>query len=212
MKSWALRCNSTTQSVLDKHDEKIRDIHRRVMADEPVYVKFTEHHDERRTGSIARLTTFNIQERTPWSYGYSRSISGKTRPVIGSMQVMWDGRKNVVNVWEYDIEILEGYKGGTVWKWERPEGPLVEAKDRTGREIKKGDFVTYVLHHHVNYGTTIHFGAVTKVERNGTVWAKNIKIDDEETIADKRIKNNENIVVLTKDLLDILMLRKLASS
>ena len=211
MKSWNLRCKSTAPADLAKHDEKIRDINRRVLADLPVYVKFTAHHDERRTGSIARLTTFTIQERSPWSYGYSRTRSGATRPVITTMQVGWDGRKNVVNVYEYDIEILEGYTGGTVWKWEKPVGPLVQAKDRTGREIKKGDFINYVLHHHVMYGTTIHFGTVSKVDRDGTVWAKNIKVDDNETVADKRIKNNENIVVLTKDLLDRLMLLKLAS-
>jgi hypothetical protein len=218
MKSWSLRNNSTVPTVIAAHDEKIRDMHRRVMADEKVYVKFTKSHDERRTGSIGYLSNFDIKERAVYS-GYSRSFfSGRTappdsiRPQVVHMEVMWEGRKNVIRVWDYDIEILDGYTGGSVWKWEKPQGPLVEAKDRTGREIKKGDFINYVLHHHVSYGTTIHFGTVSKVDRDGTVWAKNVKVDDKETVAEKRIKNNENIVVLTKDLLDRLMLLKLASA
>ena len=217
MKTWSLRNSTIVDSEIAAHDERIRDIHRRVMASEKVYVKFTEAHDERRTGSIGYLSNFDIRERAVYAGGRS-FYSGRVppleriRPQVCHMEVMWEGRKNVIRVWDYDIEILEDYTGGSVWKWEKPQGPVVEAKHRTGREIKKGDFINYVLFHHVNYGTTIHFGTVTKVERDGTVWAKNIKVDADETVADKRIKNNENIVVLTKDLLDILMLRKLASA
>lgn len=213
MKTWSLQCNTTAATAMDAHDNKVRDLHRRIMAGEKVYVKFTEYQDERRTGSIAYISRFGIREdHTYYRRGfYGSSAGGPTRPTITNIEVAWEGRKNTVSVWIYDIKILTDYSGPSVWKWEKPVGPLVQAKDRTGREIKKGDFINYVLHHHVSYGTTIHFGTVSKVDRDGTVWAKNVKVDEKETVAEKRIKNNENIVVLTKDLLDRLMLLKLAS-
>ena len=214
MKTWSLQCNSTTATVMDAHDNKVRDLHRRIMAGEKVYVKFTEYQDERRTDSIAYISKFSIREDYPYhhrSYYAKAPPKGKSRPAITTMQVAWEGRKNTLSVWIYDILVLTDYAGPSVWKWEKPVGPLVVAKDRTGRVIKKGDFINYVLHHHVSYGTTIHFGTVSKIDRDGTVWAKNVKVDDKETVAEKRIKNNENIVVLTKDLLDRLMLLKLAS-
>lgn len=198
----------TINAALKAHYDKIRDIAKRVKAGERIYVTFTNSADLRRTGAIAYLTHYEVREnRAFWN-----SKVNETRPSIDYMAVAWDDRRSGLRVWNMEVDILEDYKGPTVWKWEKPEGPLVEAKDRTGREIKKGDFITYVLHHHVHYGTTIHFGTVTKVDRDGTVWAKNIKVNDEETVAEKRIKHNENIVVLTKDLLDVLMLKKLASS
>lgn len=215
MKSWSLQCRSKIQTDIDVHYNRIRDLARRVMAGERIYVKFTELVDQRRTGSIGYLSAFETREERPYHHRWYSTPApqpGKTVPVISRMEVKWEGRNNTLRVWQGEIEILEDYTGGSVWKWEKPVGPQVAAKDRTGREIKKGDFINYVLHHHVTYGTTLHFGTVTKVDRDGTVWAKNIKVDDKETVAEKRIKNNETIVVLTKDLLDIMMLKKLASS
>lgn len=211
MKKFSLTKQPTTpygtiSPALQSYYDKIRDISVKVGNGEKVYVSFTDCADARRQASIAYLTEFSTREVQP--YWYAKT---PTWPEIHTIYVSWEGRHNKIRVWPGEIEILEEYEGPSVWKWEKPEPPAADAKDRTGRTIKKGDFITFVLHHHVNYGTTIHFGTVTKVTRDGQVWAKNIKVDDKETVAEKRIKHNENIVVLTKDLLDILMVKKLAS-
>lgn len=215
MKTFSLNCRSTKQADIDKHDNKIRALAEKFKTGEKIYVKFTEYADERRTGSIAYLTNFSIREEVPYSY-YSRfsptSPSTKTRPSIDyTMYVGWEGRRAQLAVWTHDIEILEDYTGPSIWKWEKPVGPLVVAEDRMGREIKKGDFITYILYHHDTMGAGIYFGTVTKVDRDGTVWAKNVKAADDETVKEKRVKYNSDVVILTKDLLDRLMMLKLSS-
>ena len=96
--------------------------------------------------------------------------------------------------------------------------PYRIGRSRTGlglfatKPIKKGDFISYVLYHFDNgrNGAGIYYGKVTKIEGDGTVHAKNIKLKDDDRVAEMRIKDNSLIVIMTKDLMDKLMLARLS--
>lgn len=131
----------------------------------------------------------------------------------------WDKRKNTLSAWTNyysEIEWLRNYQGPTVYDFDRergkPNDPKVEClKDRTGKQIKVGDFCCYILHHFQNSGAGIYFGTVTKFTKNGgTAYIKNIKLAESDRVEEKRVTYSENIVVLTKDLLDRMMMARLS--
>lgn len=205
--------HSSNQKNIDAYQQKIIDIEKRVNRGEKVYVAFNNNSDARRTGSIGYLKTFSLyNESNSWyslRHGVNRTNSPHYR--VDRFSVGWDGKRNSYEPYVLEIDILEDYQGPTVWKWEKPKIDPVKAYDRTGVEITKGQFISYVLHQYEGKGSSLHFGNVTKVEDDGTVWAKNITLDSKEKSADKKIKHNDNVVVLTKDILDRLMMLKLAS-
>jgi hypothetical protein len=175
----------------------------------PLYFSFN---DDRREGSIARSTTLEFQLDTAYGRWIRTGLRRKNN--LGYAQVKWDKRSKKLIGYAYEINWLKGYEGSTVWAWDPhpgPKAPQFFPKDRTGADIKVGDFCLYVLHHFEKSGASTRFGTVTKIAHDGTVWAKNVKIGDDETVAEKRINDNETILVLTKDLLDRLMLLRLSS-
>jgi hypothetical protein len=126
--------------------------------------------------------------------------------------VKWDGRKNEVQASAYEVDYLLSYSGECVWQWGRKDKPKVIPLDRLGREIKVGDFACYILHHFgTNRGASTQFGTVQKIQNDGTVWAKNVALSDGELSKLKRINDNKTVVILTKDLMDRLMMAKLST-
>jgi hypothetical protein len=200
----------------------------------PIYVRFTNK-DQMRDGSIAIIKDWNVERglakngeylaKNP-HWGRSRyHVPNVHQFEIGSDKyevdltdcgsffgrVRWEGRKNECEASIYNVEWLKGYEGPCVWQFGKKEQPQVIATDRLGREIKVGDFCCYILHHFSNYGASTQFGTVTKIERDGTVWAKNIALGEDESAHTKKINDNSTIVILTKDLMDRLMMAKLST-
>lgn len=194
---------------------------------EPIYVKFVSG-DKRRVGSIGRIQINNMQDILYGSYSYhnhynragARSVIEekienfdlmKAIKVNINMTVKWDNRKNKVESSGYDVVWLKGHTGGTVWHYGTPITPKVQAFDKLGREIKEGDFISYILYHYDSRGAAgIYYGKVTKITNDGNVYAKNIKLQENDKVDEKRIKDNNLIVIMTKDLMDKLMLARLS--
>ena len=210
---------------------------KRWLDQKPIYVRYKES-SAMREGAIAKisrwpdvayaLTKNGDQMASRYRYGYMTAASASTpvEHVVGKdkyeinvdhlsshwFKVTWDGRSNHVDASAYEIELLIGYEGPCVWQWGKKEKPQVLPYDRLGREVKVGDFACYILHHFGTCrGASTQFGTVQKIERDGTVWAKNVALSDGEKSQLKRINDNATIVILTSDLMDRLMLAKLAS-
>jgi hypothetical protein len=170
---------------------------------EDVFVQITEAR-HKHFGSIAKITEREIY-RGSWEEVDSVWLT------LG-----WDKRKNAIREYSYGSMVwLKDYQGPTVYDYDRSRGmePVrTDAlKDRTGREIKVGDFCCYILHHFQTGGAGIYFGTVTKFSKNGnTAYLKNIKIEADDIVDEKRVTYSENIVVLTKDLMDRMMMARLS--
>jgi hypothetical protein len=193
---------------------------------QPIYVSFDPEYEPKRQGSVGRLVIENMQDilhgsrhHTYYSRITRAVIEGKPENVraenllkiIPNGHVVWDGRKNKVQS-QWKMSILPEHQGGTVWVYETPKSAQVQALDRLGREIKVGDFISYILYHFDNgrNGAGIYYGKVTKIDLDGTVHAKNIKLKDDDQVAEKKVKDNSLVVIMSKDLMDKLMLARLS--
>jgi hypothetical protein len=224
--------NHYTNRHIPAWKNQMAELYRRYQAGETIYVQFTKQADLRRTGSIGKLILKNeciqnlLYGRYDYRWGRNTGIRTWLDPdthtppadafstIAFDGYVKWDGRSNKVdanNSWA--LEWLPNHTGGTVWKWEKPEVPLVIPKDKLGREIQKGDFISYILYNFDNDSNNagIYYGKVTKIEADGTVYATNIKLTDSDKSAEKKIKDNSLIVIMSKDLMDRLMLARLSS-
>lgn len=206
----------------------IGDLLRHYLSGEPVFIKIAN--DERRTKSVARLvlddeTIQNMLHGEYDRYRYYRSDTrARIEPIPENVDdikasnisingyATWDGRKNRVNgMTNWNTIWLKGHEGGTVWSYEKPEVKQELAYDKLGREIAVGDFISYILYQFQGSSAAgIYYGKVTKIDKDGTVYAKNIKLDENDRVAEKAIKENSLIVIMTKDLMDKLMLARLA--
>lgn len=203
--------------------EEMKEFVQAFMRGERLYVENIG--DPRRKGSIGYvrdiLNLENILKgHSTYLYGYTRD----PRPVsefspeevnagrISYVQVEigWDGRSNKTRPSNYDLEWLKGYDGPTVWVYGEPKVEQVTPEDRLGRPIKVGDFICYILHHFCGSGASTQFGKVTKITKNGNVFAKNIKLGEDERSEEKKINDNSTIVIMTDDLMSQLTLARLS--
>lgn len=138
--------------------------------------------------------------------GYSKNLP------VPSILVKFDDRPNKLKPDANSLIWLKDYTGPTVWKNTTPPKKSLPPKkvyDRLGRELQVGDFISYILYHHTVSGAGIYFGTVTKISDAGKVMAKNIKLSEHDRVEEKAIKDPSQIVVVTKDLMDQLVLAKL---
>lgn len=181
----------------------------------PVYVRF---HDPRRQGAIGKLKTFEAAQQTPinpsmHSYHYYRDRYPKypTYHAHG-ISVEWDGRKNLVHPYMDEIEILRDYTGPTVWAWTQkaPETRVIPTiKGHLGEEIVVDDFVSFVSRKYGN--VKLHFGNVSRINHNGSVWVNTLKLRDGDRPAEAKVHDVDTIVKIGKDLIDRLMMARLAA-
>lgn len=192
-----------------------------------IYVRFV-HPCHERFGSIAKLTRSSYYSNSYYNgYGYNRSYQkpdqsqevaefARQRSLGGDLR--WNGRNSSPNLYSYSdyVEWLPNYNGETHWAFDRERKQRVHAKaafDRLGREIQVGDFCTYILYQFDGRGAAgIYFGNVTAIDKEGKVTCKNITLKSGERVAEKEIKDNNLITILTDDLMRQLMLSKLASA
>lgn len=198
------------QLAIQEHrtlDEWI-EFNKAVDAKQDVYVQFIDP-GSKRYGSIGKAKHYVNP------YRHSNPKPNPLKDDRRQLEITWDGRRNseTSNTAYEPIAWLPNHTGGTVWHYDRTRKP-VEVKpleDRLGRPIEVGAFCSYILYHFDSDGAAgIYFGKVTKIERDGTVWFKNIKLKDDDRVAEKRVKDNSNIVMLTKDLMEQLMLARLS--
>jgi hypothetical protein len=126
--------------------------------------------------------------------------------------VKFDDRRNALKPNWTHLLWLKDYKGPTIWKNATPlkkKQPPKKVYDRLGREINVGDFANYILYHYTVTGAGSYFGAITKITDSGKVFAKNIKLGSKDRSEDKQIKDPSQITIMTKDLMDQLVLAKL---
>lgn len=108
---------------------------------------------------------------------------------------------------------LKDYTGGVEYKFERTavEKPAPKiVLDRLGNELNAGDFICYVGRS--AYSTAmgdIFFGFVERKTDGGTLFVKNIKLDDKDKQRESRITSPDRVTKLNKDVIDQLMLRRL---
>ena len=200
---------------------------------EPIFVEFDGSYDSRRKGSIGRLQIKNVQDLLHGEYEDFRWIrrNGTPRKVIDEVEknvvadhfdkiridgmVEWDKRRNRVTAMTIGMFWLKGYDAskGTNWQWLVPQDKAIPVvKDKLDREIKVGDFISYILYHFDNSGNAagIYYGKVTKITNEGNVFAKNIKLTETDHTAEKRIKDPSLIVIMSKDLMDRLVMARLS--
>jgi len=226
-----LKANGRNMAAFRQDQQNLADMLKLYLSGEPVYIELSA--EPMRVGAIARLKLEDdvIQDllhgevdRHRW-YGSRTAVRQRIEPkpenvVVDKMgriningSAVWDGRKNRVNYLSgWNMNWLKGHEGGTVWVYQKVQVPKVVAKDKLDREIKVNDFISYILYQFDGEGAAgIYYGKVTKVDDDGSVWAKNIKLKSDDKQAEKRIHHNGLIVIMTKDLMDQLMLAKLSS-
>jgi hypothetical protein len=181
----------------------------------PAYFRFVDPTHER-FGSIAKVSQNN--RHFSWSQRDEKScMQGWNARNSFIAELRWDKRSSrpVVNVPWDSVEYLPNYTGETVWAFDRDRKKRSErviAEDRLGREIQVGDFITYILYQFDGGGAAgIYFGTVTKVEIDGSVWARNVGLSSKDKIDEKRIKENKLITILTEDLMRQLMVARLTN-
>ena len=192
---------------------------------EPIFVRFVDPCNPR-FGSIARLKTrpnnnygysyySNIKPHTPAEQAKQAANLAIQKTIYTELN--WDKRnsKPGFNTYSDFVEYLPGYTGDTVWKFDRERAKRIHAKpayDRLDREIQVGDFCTYILYQFDGRGAAgIYFGNVTKIDKDGQVYCKNVSLKSGERVAEKPIKDNNLITILTDDLMRQLMLAKLSA-
>lgn len=222
--------SNAAQTQQDK--ENLAEFLRDYLSGKPCYIRITNEPKREKAIAQFKMEDRHIQDllygehdRSTWYSGTATSTRKRIEPIpenvdvekMGNIRIsgyaVWDGRKNRVNhLSDWNIEWLKGHAGGTVWSYETPDVEKVEAQDKLGREIKVGDFISYILYHFDNSHNAagIYYGKVTKVTKDGNVYAKNIKLSEDDRVAEKQIKDNSLIVIMTKDLMNQLMMARLA--
>lgn len=190
-----------------KYHELIRRLMDKMNKGEPVYVVFN---DERRKGSIGKILSWTVKSRPAHSSSHYYRIPFETFDIY-NIEVGWDDRKNVIRPTTYDIQIVEEWTGGTKYVYEKPqprELTIPKVYDRLGEEIKVGNFISFVYQ---KYGAVeLMYGTVTRINHNGTVWAKNMKLSSDDTSEEHKIRDNSNAVVMEKNFMDKLLMFKLS--
>ena len=186
----------------------------------PIYVRFVDPCSAR-FGSIAKIVHHSYSS---WS-NFSRNTVAQTQSAILNLarnklisgELRFSKRNSKPSFYSRGecVEWLPNYTGDTVWQYDRERAQRVVAKpayDKLNREIQVGDFCTYILYQFDGAGAAgIYFGNVTRIDKDGQVFCKNVSLKPNDKVAEKAIKDNKLITILTDDLMKQLMLAKLSS-
>lgn len=213
----------STNPIISQWFSDLEEMYQTYLRGEPVYVEFI--HDKKRTGSIGKITIQNMQEilyGSPFFRWQTKRAVIEEKPenfkiekailVTPDLAITWDGRRNRVTSSGYDVVWLKGHTDGTKWSYGTVNTPKATVYDKLGREIQVGDFISYILYHFDRHGAaSIYYGTVTKITHDGNIYAKNIKLKEDDRVAVKKIKSPDLIVKMTKDLLSQLTLVRLST-
>ena len=209
----------TADKNSQKYKEWVSDIKQflnDIILGNPIYVKYKSNNTAGRGDSIAIVTGVadssvleHIKEHISDYYESNYTL------INLSLMVKFDDRKNRLRPKVEDIIWLKGYSGPTFWIHNPPVVIKPELKpilDRLGREIKLGDFVSYAITWYNTSRIDVYFGSVTRISDRNVVYCTNIKLNDNDPIVEERIKDNSSMVLITKDLIDQLMIKRLSAN
>jgi hypothetical protein len=182
----------------------------------PVYIEYKSSNSAGRSGTIAKVKGFSkdnsIEEIRS---NISEYLERPYRLEYLQIEVSFDDRKNKLKPKIGDFVWLKGYSGPTVWQYTppvpQPRDPPKPIFDRLGREVKLGDFVSYAITWYNTSRIDVYFGSVTRISERNVVYCTNIKLNDDDSITEERIKDNSSMVLITKDLIDQLMIKRLSA-
>lgn len=173
-----------------------------------VYVQFVADQGihRKRLGSIARVLNYTTMDYFP-----DYHLSGFPE-LHCEIKVGWDDNRKTSTLRSNEFFWLPDHTGDTFFRETIPEKPAIpELKDQLGCVIKVGDFVSYILYGQSYDGAAgIFFGTITNITTKGKVYAKNLKIGNVKFSEEKLIRNHNQIVIITNDLMDQLVLAKLS--
>ncbi len=213
-----------SHSYYNSPDELHRYLNTLLDPNATVYVGFNDS-GKARYGSIgiARPARFD-KDRSTWPSVSFTKDQVRSRHMVGGYSV-YDFQYEVsvdfedghtiksASTYGDNLYWLEKYTGPTHWIFSRKpkeEVPPVVVKDRLGNELKQGDFIAYVGREPYTSGMgDLYFGFVDKISPKGTVYAKNIKLDDADKVQTIRLTYPERSTKLNKDIIDELMIRRL---
>jgi hypothetical protein len=182
----------------------------------PVYIKYKSDNSAGRGDSIARVIGFCDSETLEYvKLNITDYLEHYHRLSYLSLMVKFDDRKNKLKPKIDDITWLKGYSGPTHWIHNPPliiKPELKPILDRLGREVKLGDFVSYAITRYNTSRIDVYFGSVTKISNRNVVYCTNIKLNDNDSIFEEKIKDNSSMVLITKDLIDQLMIKRLSAN
>jgi hypothetical protein len=195
-----------------EHQRVFKVLSDRLGAGQPIYVRWRS--DDRREGSVGLLSKFEVEDISHWyspRWGPTTSTKGLYFQ-INDCEVTWTGRRNVVKPMAHELEFLEDWEEGSVWAWNtapaQPKPPIPTITGHLGEEIVIDDFVSFVSR---RYGTVkLHFGNVARINHNGTVWVNTLKLRDDDSPQEVKVHDPDTIVKIGKDLIDRLMMARLA--
>lgn len=192
---------------------------KRIEAGEKLYVYYRR--DGARFGSIGRIQS--IRTRTDKTYtGPNHSWGGqsywdlqrdpknwKEVTRADAIIVEWDDRKTTNEFEPHYCTVLEGFTGPTRFNYVTNAGAeRVIPTDRLGNDIEVGQTIVFFNR---RGDKCLRFGVVSKVTKAGMVYVKDFKLEDDEYSSERRIMYaSSDCAVLSGDVLDQLMLKKLS--
>jgi hypothetical protein len=188
-----------------------KEIEDKMAANEPVYVQIM---DERRKGSVGRLSTITFEYRAPNTSTSSYWNRNDHFISVRDIEVIWDKRKNKVKPYTTEVEYLPTWDAGTEWHWtpgpsqEKP--PRIIPYDHLGEEIEPGQFVCFV---HRRYGNiSMKFGTVTRLTDRGGVFVKSLKLKDGDSAGQElKALDAEDLIIVSDKLMGRLMMARLSA-
>jgi len=146
------------------------------------------------------------------SYYYYRSYSPYYYG-LREFSIVFDKKRKVNSVYPSYTTFywMKGYTGGVVWEWTKKTPPAPKTiVDRLGNELKQGDFIAYVGREKYTTGMgDLFFGFIDKTTNGGTIFAKNIKLSEDDKVLEHRITTPDRVTKLDKTILTTLMLKRL---
>lgn len=180
-----------------------------------VYVGFNQT-GKARYGSVGKLRwSGNPVDRSLWQPLPSMEEFRNNRNAyayISSLVVDFDdGRTVNVCAWNDSLVWIKDYEGPTRWIFTKKAKDIpAVVHDRLGEVLAVGDFVAFVGRAKYTTGMgDLYFGSVTKISHKGTVYVKNIKLDDDDKSEEMRLTYPERATKLDKEILNKLILKKL---
>ncbi|MNK40158.1 hypothetical protein D3C87_587930 [compost metagenome] len=182
---------------------------------EKIYVGFN-------SGGKARYGTIGVarpkhfpKDRSKWPTSPKFVSRSDIYDYIYEIAIDFDDGREIKAASPYSDELhwLKDYSGPTNWVFTRKakeDTPPVVVLDRLGNELKTGDFIAYVGREPYTTGMgDLFFGFVEKISPKGVVYAKNIKLDDDDKQQTIRLGYPERATKLNKEIIDQLMIRRL---
>lgn len=160
---------------------------------EPVYI-YIDRSGHRHFGSVTKLLSVKVNKN------YWNNIDF----ICG-----FDDRDNQVNLSSYDGKLITDWNNGTYYQYRHGKSKsTVTPVDLLGQELEVDDTVIYVRHKSVR-DREMKIGLVTKTNKHGHIWCKNIKSYSNDYEHETKIKYQHDIIKIQPNMENLILLLKL---